>query len=60
MAKVEEIPTVESLIARAKELFREKYQRDATVGGMAPGRVNLIGNYSELMRLICILILAIN
>ena len=60
MAKVEEIPSVDSLIVRAKELFREKYQRDATVGGMAPGRVNLIGNYPELMCVICNLIPAIN
>ena len=60
MAKVEEIPSVDSLIVRAKELFREKYQRDATVGGMAPGRVNLIGNYSELISVIRILILVIN
>ena len=40
---VEDVPSLESLVSRAKDLFREKFGREAQVGGAAPGRVNLIG-----------------
>ena len=43
-AGVEVVPSLDSLVSRAKELFREKFGREAEVGGAAPGRVNLIGN----------------
>ena len=42
-AKLEDIPSLESLLESAKKLFKEKFGRDATHGGAAPGRVNLIG-----------------
>ena len=41
--KLEDVPSLESLVSRAKEMFREKFGREAEVGGAAPGRVNLIG-----------------
>lgn len=40
---VEAVPSLESLVTRARHLFREKFGREAEVGGAAPGRVNLIG-----------------
>ena len=40
---VEAVPSLESLISRARDLFRDKFGREAQVGGAAPGRVNLIG-----------------
>ena len=47
MPGVEVVPSLESLVSRAKELFREKFGREAEVGGAAPGRVNLIGNKTK-------------
>ena len=46
-AGVEVVPSLDSLVSRAKELFREKFGREAEVGGAAPGRVNLIGNKTK-------------
>ena len=45
-AQLEEIPSLESLLAAAKDLFRQRFGRDATAGAAAPGRVNLIGDYA--------------
>ena len=42
-ASVEAVPSLESLVSRARDLFRDKFGREAQVGGAAPGRVNLIG-----------------
>lgn len=41
--QLESIPSVDDLLENAKSLFREKFNREPTVGGMAPGRVNIIG-----------------
>ena len=46
-AKVEEVPSLDSLVTKAKDLFREKFGRAATHGGAAPGRVNLIGEHTD-------------
>ena len=46
-AKVEDVPSVDSLVAKAKDLFQEKFGREATHGGAAPGRVNLIGEHTD-------------
>ena len=35
MPGVEVVPSLESLVSRAKELFREKFGREAEVGGAA-------------------------
>ena len=41
--KLEDIPSLDSLLQSAKTLFKEKFGREATHGAAAPGRVNLIG-----------------
>ena len=41
--KLEDIPSLDSLLQSAKTLFQEKFGREATHGAAAPGRVNLIG-----------------
>ena len=47
-AQLEDIPSLDSLLAAAKDLFRQRFGRDATAGAAAPGRVNLIGDYACL------------
>ena len=37
-AQAEEIPTLESLVEKAKLLFKETFGYEATAGGAAPGR----------------------
>ena len=46
-AQVEEVPSLDSLVTKAKTLFKEKFGREATHGGAAPGRVNLIGEHTD-------------
>jgi len=46
-AQAEEIPTLESLVEKAKLLFKETFGYEATAGGAAPGRVNLIGEHTD-------------
>ena len=36
-----------SLVEEARTLFREKFGREARAGGVAPGRVNLIGEHTD-------------
>ena len=44
---LKEVPPVSSLVEEAKTLFREKFGREARAGGVAPGRVNLIGEHTD-------------
>jgi len=46
-AQLEEIPSLDSLLAAAKDLFRQRFGREATAGAAAPGRVNLIGEHTD-------------
>ena len=45
----ESIPTLESLILKAKNTFQKEYgsSNDGIVCGVAPGRVNLIGEHTD-------------
>ena len=45
----ESIPTLESLISKAKTTFEKEYgtSTDGIVCGVAPGRVNLIGEHTD-------------
>lgn len=43
-----QIPPLAELVELAKSLFRESFGGEAVVGGVAPGRVNLIGRLSSL------------
>jgi len=45
--KLEDIPSLDSLLQSGKTLFQEKFGREATHGGAAPGRVNLIGEHTD-------------
>lgn len=45
--KAEEIPSLEALVEKAKLLFKESFGHEATAGGAAPGRVNLIGEHTD-------------
>lgn len=47
MAKAEDIPSEETMVNQAKNLFRETFGKDPIVGGVAPGRVNLIGEHTD-------------
>ena len=49
-AQLEEIPSLDSLLAAAKDLFRQRFGREATAGAAAPGRVNLIGEHAWTTR----------
>ena len=45
----ESIPSLESLISKAKTVFQQEYGKlnDEIVCGVAPGRVNLIGEHTD-------------
>ena len=49
-AQLEEIPSLDSLLAAAKDLFRQRFGGEATAGAAAPGRVNLIGEHAYTTR----------
>jgi len=42
-----QIPPLAELVELAKSLFRESFGGEAVVGGVAPGRVNLIGEHTD-------------
>jgi len=46
-AQAEDIPSLDSLVEKAKNLFKESFGYEATAGGAAPGRVNLIGEHTD-------------
>ena len=37
-AQAEDVPTLDSLVEKAKNLFKETFDYEATAGGAAPGR----------------------
>ncbi|CAD5125785.1 DgyrCDS13997 [Dimorphilus gyrociliatus] len=43
----ETTPTFEDLVKQAKDLFKTSFDEEATHGGSAPGRVNLIGEHTD-------------
>lgn len=43
----EPIPTIESLLQEAKNVFRREFDSDADIAVAAPGRVNLIGEHTD-------------
>eukprot|EP00092_Neocalanus_flemingeri_P021833 GFUD01023685.1.p1 GENE.GFUD01023685.1~~GFUD01023685.1.p1 ORF type:complete len:393 (-),score=155.81 GFUD01023685.1:123-1301(-) len=46
-ANAEEIPSLETLVEKAKMLFKDTFGHEASAGGAAPGRVNLIGEHTD-------------
>ncbi len=43
----EQYPEVAEVVQKAKELFQEEYDCPPTACGIAPGRVNLIGEHTD-------------
>lgn len=41
------IPTVESLLRRAIDLFKSEYEHSPEIAAYGPGRVNLIGEHTD-------------
>lgn len=41
------IPSVEELVRRAKNVYKYEFQSEAEMAVFAPGRVNLIGEHTD-------------
>lgn len=44
---MEQIPSLEDLLRKAREAFRKEFNAEPNVAAMAPGRVNLIGEHTD-------------
>lgn len=41
------IPSVEELVERAKDIYKNEFKNEAKIAVFAPGRVNLIGEHTD-------------
>jgi galactokinase len=44
--RIADIPEIPDLIQQAKDAFKDRFGRNARFCGIAPGRVNLIGEHT--------------